>query len=149
MNKTKDNYYVRDKFITPLEIGHRPWGKYEVLLETNNVKVKRITINPQQQLSYQYHHKRQEQWTVVEGTLSIILDSVLIEKAPGESISIPLGAHHRASNQTENQVVFIEVQTGTYFGEDDIVRLEDDYMRVDDTQDFLGLGDYCGDANEY
>ena len=129
MNKI-NNYYIRDKFTAPLEIEHRPWGKYEVLLDTSTVKVKRITVSPQQRLSYQYHHKRQEQWTVVEGTLSIVLDSVLIEKEPGESISIPLGTHHRASNQTEKEVVFIEVQTGTYFGEDDIVRLEDDYKRI-------------------
>lgn len=107
----------------------RPWGTYEVLLDAENVKVKRIVVNPNQRLSYQYHHKRREQWTVVEGELTIVLNDVEHLKLPGESIHIPLGDHHRAWNKTDNPVTFIEVQTGTYFGEDDIVRLEDDYSR--------------------
>ncbi len=107
----------------------RPWGTYEVLLDAENVKVKRIVVNPNQRLSYQYHHKRQEHWTVVEGELTIVLDNYKHYRLPGESIHIPLGAHHRAWNQTNEPVTFIEVQTGTYFGEDDIVRLEDDYNR--------------------
>jgi mannose-6-phosphate isomerase len=112
------------------EVGHRPWGKYEVLLDTNNTKVKRITVQSRQRLSYQYHHKRQEQWTVVDGTLTVVLDGIHIKRESGESISIPLGAKHKAWNQTDSDVVFIEVQTGTYFGEDDIVRLDDDYNRI-------------------
>lgn len=107
----------------------RPWGTYEVLLDAENVKVKRIVVNPNQRLSYQYHHKRREQWTVVEGELTIVLNDVEHLKLPGESIHIPLGDHHRAWNKTETPVTFIEVQTGTYFGEDDIVRLDDDYSR--------------------
>lgn len=107
----------------------RPWGTYEVLLDAENVKVKRIIVNPNQRLSYQYHHKRQEQWTVVEGELTIVLNDSKYDRSPGESIHIPLGAHHRAWNETNKPVTFIEVQTGTYFGEDDIVRLEDDYSR--------------------
>ena len=110
-------------------IGMRPWGKYEVLLDADNVKVKRITVDPGQRLSYQYHDKRREQWTVVSGELTIILDGEKRFRCPGESIHIPLGAAHRAWNETDEPVVFIEVQTGTYFGEDDIVRLEDDYAR--------------------
>lgn len=108
----------------------RPWGTYEVLLDAENVKVKRIIVNPNQRLSYQYHHKRQEQWTVVDGELTIVLDDYKHTRMPGESIHIPLGAHHRAWNQTDKPVTFIEVQTGTYFGEDDIVRIEDDYLRA-------------------
>ena len=107
----------------------RPWGKYEVLLDAWNVKVKRITVNPHSRLSYQYHDKRREQWTVVKGNLTIVLDDDKVFRYPGESIHIPLGAKHRAWNETEEEVVFIEVQTGTYFGEDDIVRIEDDYDR--------------------
>jgi mannose-6-phosphate isomerase len=107
----------------------RPWGTYEVLLDAENVKVKRIIVNPNQRLSYQYHHKRQEQWTVIDGNLTIVLDDYKHNRLPGESIYIPLGAHHRAWNETDSPVTFIEVQTGTYFGEDDIVRLEDDYSR--------------------
>jgi len=111
-------------------IEHRPWGTYEILLDETNVKVKRIIVSPEQRLSYQYHFKRGEQWTVVDGILTIVLDGVKIIKNPGESIHIPLGAHHRAWNETGSDVTFIEVQTGTYFGEDDIVRIEDDYKRI-------------------
>ncbi len=108
----------------------RPWGKYEVLLDAWNVKVKRITINPHSRLSYQYHNKRREQWVVVKGNLTIIDDDGdKVFRYPGESIHIPMGDKHRAWNETEEEVVFIEVQTGTYFGEDDIVRIEDDYKR--------------------
>ena len=110
-------------------IEERPWGKYEVLLDSNEVKVKKITVKPKQRLSYQYHLKRQEQWVVVSGDLTIMLDGQKVFKAPGESIFIPLASKHRAWNETEKDVVFIEVQTGTYFGEDDIVRLSDDYKR--------------------
>jgi|TARA_R110000803_G_scaffold79550_1_gene145200 mannose-6-phosphate isomerase len=113
-----------------MEIVYKPWGKYEVLVDFDNVKVKRITVSPNQRLSYQYHHKRKEQWTVIEGGLTIILDGDKVFREPGQSISIPLGSSHRAWNETEEDVVFIEVQTGTYFGEDDIVRVEDDYSRI-------------------
>ena len=111
------------------KIGVRPWGMYEVLLDAKDVKVKRITVDPKQRLSYQFHFKRQEQWTVVSGNLTIVLDGEKVFREPGESIKIPLGATHRAWNETDEPVVFIEVQTGTYFGEDDIVRVEDDYSR--------------------
>lgn len=111
------------------DVGIRPWGMYEVLLNGDNVKVKQITVDPNQRLSYQYHAKRREQWTVVSGILTIVLDGEKVFRNPGESIHIPLGAAHRAWNETDKPVVFIEVQTGTYFGEDDIVRLEDDYAR--------------------
>ena len=94
-----------------MEIDIRPWGKYEVLLDSDNVKVKRITVNPYSRLSYQYHEERREQWTVVSGILTVILDDERVFRSPGESIKIPLGAKHRAWN------------------EDDIIRIEDDYKR--------------------
>ena len=109
---------------------YRPWGKYEVLLDNEDVKVKRITVNPNSRLSYQYHEKRREQWIVISGSLTIVLDGEKVFRGPGESIHIPLGAKHRAWNETNDPVVFIEIQTGTYFGEDDIIRLEDDYKRI-------------------
>ena len=109
---------------------YRPWGKYEVLLDNEDVKVKRITVNPNSRLSYQYHEKRREQWIVISGYLTIVLDDEKVFRGPGESIHIPLGAKHRAWNETNDPVVFIEIQTGTYFGEDDIIRLEDDYKRI-------------------
>ena len=108
----------------------RPWGEYEILLDDDKVKVKRIRVKPNKRLSYQYHNKRREQWIVVKGNLTIILDDDKVFRYPGESIHIPLGAKHRAWNETSEDVIFIEVQTGTYFGEDDIVRLEDDFDRV-------------------
>tara|TARA_R100001377_G_C3181849_1_gene106965 strand:- start:721 stop:1140 length:420 start_codon:yes stop_codon:yes gene_type:complete len=107
----------------------RPWGKYEVLLNESDVKVKRITVNPGQRLSYQYHMKRKEVWTVVSGVLTIVLEDDKLFRGKGQSIRIPQGDRHRAWNETEKPVVFIEVQTGTYFGEDDIIRIEDDYKR--------------------
>lgn len=112
-----------------LEIGERPWGKYYVLADESDYKLKRIEVNAGQRLSYQYHHKRQEQWTIVKGEAVVILDGIEHTVKYGESIFIPLGARHRIENRTDSTVVFIEVQTGTYFGEDDIVRVEDDYKR--------------------
>ena len=108
----------------------RPWGEYEILLDDDKVKVKRIRVKPNKRLSYQYHNKRREQWIVVKGNLTIVLDDEKVFRGPGESIHIPLGAKHRAWNETDEDIVFIEVQTGTYFGEDDIVRLEDDFDRI-------------------
>ena len=107
----------------------RPWGKFEVLLDASDVKVKRITVNPGQRLSYQYHEKRREVWTVVKGMLTIVLEDEKLFRGKGQSIKIPLGDKHRAWNETESPVVFIEVQTETYFGEDDIIRIKDDYKR--------------------
>ncbi len=113
-----------------LEIGERPWGKYYVLQDEENFKVKRIEVNPGQRLSYQYHYKRQEFWTVVEGEAVVVLNGVEHLLKYGESIFIPLGAKHRMENRTDIKMAIIEVQTGTYFGEDDIVRIEDDYDRA-------------------
>ena len=108
----------------------RPWGEYEILLDEWNVKVKRIRVKPNKRLSYQYHNKRREEWIVVKGNLTIILDDDKVFRYPGESIHIPIGARLRAWNETDEDVIFIEVQTGTYFGEDDIIRLEDDFDRI-------------------
>ena len=112
-----------------LEIGERPWGKYFVLVGEPHYKLKRIEVNPGQKLSYQFHYKRQEQWTIIEGNATIVVDGEEISLAYGQSVFIPLGAKHRIMNLTDKPVVFIEVQTGTYFGEEDIVRLEDEYDR--------------------
>ena len=112
-----------------LEVGERPWGKYYVLEDEENYKLKRIEVNTGHRLSYQYHHHRQEFWTVVQGEAVVVLDGVEHVVKYGESIFIPLGAKHRIENRSSELLVFIEVQTGTYFGEDDIVRIEDDYAR--------------------
>ena len=107
----------------------RPWGHYDVLFESEDCKVNRIVVYPGQRLSYQSHSKRQEQWTVVKGNLTVIIDGKEHTVYTGKSIHIPWGSKHRAWNKTEEVVQFIEVQTGTYFGEDDIIRYEDDYKR--------------------
>ena len=112
-----------------LEHDERPWGCYDVLLDTDFTKVKLITVAPNQRLSYQSHKHRQEQWTVVKGTLLVVLNDEHKIVCEGESIHIPLGAKDRAWNKLDEMCQFIEVQTGTYFGEDDIVRYEDDYER--------------------
>jgi len=111
------------------EVESRPWGMYEVLLDSKECKVKRIYVAPNSRLSYQYHFKRQEHWIVTKGTLTIILDGEKVFKGPGESIKIPRGAKHRAWNETDELVQFIEVQTGESFDETDIVRIKDDYNR--------------------
>jgi mannose-1-phosphate guanylyltransferase/mannose-1-phosphate guanylyltransferase/mannose-6-phosphate isomerase len=107
----------------------RPWGRFEVLLDTDHFKSKRITVLPKQTLSYQSHAKRAEHWIVVKGVAEVTLDDVTKTLKAGEHIFIPLGAKHRMANPGQDNLEFIEVQTGTYFGEDDIVRYSDAYGR--------------------
>ena len=108
----------------------RPWGHYEILLDAEYCKVKRIVVKPQQRLSYQYRHKRQEAWTVVQGVARVTLNDVDKDYTVGETAIIGLGDKHRMANPSHTEdMILIEVQTGTYFGEDDIVRIEDDYDR--------------------
>lgn len=109
----------------------RPWGAYVVLDDGPYAKVKRITVEPGQRLSYQRHHRRAEHWFVVAGTALVTLDGVDREVTPGQAVDIPLGTAHRVKNAGTEPLVFIEVQRGDYFGEDDIVRLNDDYGRAD------------------
>ena len=108
----------------------RPWGGYEILADEQTHKVKRMTVNPGHRLSYQRHAHRSEHWFVFLGEATVTLDGVEHVVATGEAIDIPLGAAHRIGNQAGVPLVFIEVQHGTYFGEDDIERLEDDYGRL-------------------
>lgn len=108
---------------------HRPWGTFWILEETDTHKVKRIEVLSGHQLSYQYHQHRSEVWIIVSGHPEIVLEGEVTAYKPGDVIQIPQGAKHRIRNNSAEKVVFIEVQMGTYFGEDDIVRLEDDYAR--------------------
>lgn len=112
-----------------MEIDHRPWGFYEVLADQIDHKVKRITVYPGKRLSLQRHKKRSEHWHIVSGDAVVTRDSQQIPLSAGQSVDIPCGAVHRIANVGKANVVFIEVQRGTYFGEDDIERLEDDYGR--------------------
>ena len=110
---------------------HRPWGTYEVLLDDDDCKVKKITVNPGEKPSYQYHHKRDEIWVIVSGQGLVTIENVESEVSKGNVIHVPRTKKHRIKNVGEGELVFIEVQLGEYFGEDDIVRVEDDYHRQD------------------
>src|ERR1044071_8357683 len=101
----------------------RPWGTFTVLDEAAGFKVKRIEVLPGKRLSYQKHSQRAEHWVVVEGTAKVTLDGNEITVRTGEAIDIPVGAAHRVENPGETDLIFIEVQRGNYFGEDDIQRL--------------------------
>lgn len=110
----------------------RPWGTFENLLDEEECKVKKIVIKPSHRPSYQYHYKRSEHWVIISGTALVTLEEDKVREsihAAGQHIYIPREAKHRIQNVGEDDLVFIEVQCGTYFGEDDIVRVEDDYKR--------------------
>lgn len=107
----------------------RPWGHYDILFESDDCKVKRIKVYPGGKLSYQYHFKRNEVWCVVEGTGIFTLDGVNTICVPGDTLVIPTMAKHMIENTGTEPLVFIEVQRGSYFGEDDIVRISDAYGR--------------------
>lgn len=109
---------------------HRPWGFYEVLSDTETHKVKRITIYPKKRLSLQRHKKRKEHWFFVFGEGIVTLDMNEIKVHLGVSIDIDFNVLHRAENTGEENLVYIEVQLGEYFGEDDIERIEDDFGRA-------------------
>lgn len=112
------------------ESDQRPWGNYTVLDEGENFKVKRIEVLPNKRLSYQSHRQRAEHWFVVRGIAKVTLNDREILVKNGEAIDIPLGAKHRVENSEEELLIFIETQTGTYFGEDDIERYDDDFGRA-------------------
>jgi mannose-6-phosphate isomerase len=112
------------------EFDQRPWGSYTVLEEASTFKVKRIEVLPRKRLSYQKHSQRAEHWFVVAGTAKVTLDGQEITISTGEAIDIPIGVAHRVENPGNEDLIFIEVQRGTYLGEDDIVRLEDDFGRT-------------------
>ena len=108
----------------------RPWGGYEILLDTNYCKVKKLILNPKKRFSLQYHNKRTETWTIIKGKLEIAIETSKKVYSYGETISVPVGTKHRILNIGDEPAEIIEVQTGTYFGEDDIVRLDDDFGRT-------------------
>ena len=107
----------------------RPWGSFTVLDEGSGFKVKRIEVLAGKRLSYQKHSMRAEHWFIVSGTAKVTLDGEEIIKRAGESVDIATGAAHRVENPGDELLVFIEVQQGNYLGEDDIVRLQDDFGR--------------------
>ncbi len=108
----------------------RPWGNYIIIDDGPYYKVKKITVNPGQKLSYQLHHKRSESWTIIKGSGIVVINDKKYNVDYGDNIQIPVKSKHRIFNNTDNLLEFIEVQTGEYFGEDDIVRIKDDYNRI-------------------
>ncbi len=107
----------------------RPWGNFTVLDEAETYKVKRIEVLPQKRLSYQKHTYRSEHWMVVHGSAKVTLDGREITVNSGGTVDVPAGAAHRIENVGTGKLVFIEIQRGSYLGEDDIQRLQDDYGR--------------------
>jgi len=113
-----------------VETDRRPWGYYTVLADETDHKVKRICVYPGARLSLQRHRRRAEHWYLLSGEAIVTIDGREIPLARGGAVEIPCGAAHRIRNAGKTEVAFIEVQTGEYFGEDDIERLADDYGRV-------------------
>ena len=114
---------------TTFPTDHRPWGMFESLVIGARFQVKRIVVNPGAALSLQSHHHRSEHWIVVEGTARVTVDDQVRLVTENQSVYIPLGAVHRMENPGKVPMVLIEVQTGSYLGEDDIIRYEDVYSR--------------------
>jgi mannose-6-phosphate isomerase len=113
------------------EHDERPWGSYTVLDdEAANHKVKRLVVRPGKRLSYQRHARRSEHWFVVEGSALVTIDGEQRRLDAGDAVDIAAGSAHRIENVGSTDLVFVEVQHGDYFGEDDIVRLEDDFGRT-------------------
>jgi len=113
-----------------LETVSKPWGSYTNLMDEQYTKVKKIVISPGQSPSYQYHFKRSELWIIVKGIAEVKIDDNITSQIIGDVIKIPKEAKHQVTNIGETDLVFVEIQLGEYFGEDDIVRLEDKYGRV-------------------
>lgn len=119
------------------QIGHvytRPWGTYRTIeqtsKDTNNYQIKHIVVFPKKRLSLQYHEHRHEHWTVIQGSGVATIDGTEIPMEVHSSVYIPVRSSHRMTNPTDKPMEFIEIQLGSYLGEDDIVRLEDDFGRI-------------------
>ena len=111
------------------EGSERPWGDYAVLHGGEGYQIKEIVVKPGKRLSYQRHAHRAEHWFIVGGAGEVLLDGTPHPVGAGDSVDVAIGGLHRISNTGTEPLVFIEVQTGSYFGEDDIERLEDDFGR--------------------
>ena len=113
-----------------LDFEERPWGYYDVILESTETKVKQIHVDAGERLSYQFHEHRDETWVIVAGKAKVTLNGKDTVYNQGQVVQIPKGTKHRVEAIGVEDLIFIEVQTGDYFGEDDIIRIEDDYDRL-------------------
>lgn len=107
----------------------RPWGNYQVLYDGEDCKVKRITVNPAARLSLQWHQHRSETWKIISGEGTVTKGGTEHPASAGDTFFIPAGIPHRIASAKKVPLVFVEIQTGSYFGEDDIIRIQDDYER--------------------
>ncbi len=119
----------REETIAHLRV-RRPWGSYHVLDQRDGTKVKRIEVSPGGRLSLQKHLHRSEHWLVVRGSAEVICGETTLSLGVGQSVTIPVGELHRLINPTREPLEIIEVQSGDYLGEDDIIRYDDQYGRV-------------------
>lgn len=117
-------------YVPDTTVYEKPWGNYRILYVEPGFQVKRIEVNPGARLSLQKHSKRAEKWTIVKGEGKATLGEKEVPVRPGVVIAVPVGTPHRIANTGQAPLVFIEVQIGDYLGEDDIVRLHDDYNRT-------------------
>ena len=126
-----DKLIKNGSFVTTNNVyENRPWGKFEILLESKFCKVKRLVVHPNKRLSLQYHNFRSEHWLIVSGKAKIHLDNKNFILTPGQSIDIPMKSRHYIENKEKKDLIIIETQLGTYFGEDDIIRIDDPYSRL-------------------
>jgi mannose-6-phosphate isomerase len=107
----------------------RPWGAFFVLSDEKDFKIKKIEVNPSKRLSYQFHNKRSELWYILKGVGIVTINDKETEVKKGSIVKIKKLEKHRIENNGSKTLTFIEVQTGSYFGEDDIVRIQDDFDR--------------------
>ena len=138
LNKTKEliseHLDCKEVIEVPIDTSNlvrKPWGSYKTYDLQDNFQIKSIDVKPGHALSLQSHVYREENWVVVAGEATVEVDSVVKELQPGESVFIPIGSKHRLENKGSQELKLIEIQTGTYFGEDDIIRYEDRYGRKD------------------
>jgi mannose-1-phosphate guanylyltransferase/mannose-1-phosphate guanylyltransferase/mannose-6-phosphate isomerase len=123
---------VKDKWpklVSEHPYEYRPWGQFEILRDCDHFKSKVIEVSPGEQLSYQSHTKREEHWIITQGSGEVILNDSTLPVQAGSYVKIPQGAKHRMRNSGTVKLQFVEVQLGSYFGEDDITRYQDDYLR--------------------
>ena len=121
-----ENEYTESKFHKKI---YRPWGNFTSIEIGTNWQVKKLDIKPYASLSLQMHHHRSEHWIIVSGKAKVEIDGKISFLSKNQSIYVPLGAKHRLTNPDKEQLILIEVQSGSYLGEDDIVRFEDNYGR--------------------
>ena len=108
----------------------RPWGWFEILFEEENLKVKRILIRQDKRLSLQSHQHRSENWVIIQGKALVDLGEKEVYLTKNKTVFIAAETKHRVTNKGQEDLIFIEIQTGSFLGEDDIIRYEDDYNRV-------------------